>query len=125
VTDDILIGIEWVINRELASAPMDQAPFATMPVTRRAPYACLAAWTGGHDNPFWTKYDPSLVHFLDADLSKLRLDAHKYRALTKTSKETTESLLHELAGRCSGLPTCRLRAPIVHRRSGSKVAERT
>jgi len=75
---------------------MGLAPFATMPVTRRAPYVCLAAWPGGHDNPHWTRYDQDIVHFLDTDLTALQLTAPKYRSLTKASKAASEQLLVEL-----------------------------
>jgi hypothetical protein len=96
VTDDVLIGIHWQIRDGLSSSVMGLAPFATMPVTRRAPYVCLAAWPGGHDNPHWTRYEQDLVHFLDTDLAALQLTPAKYRSLTKASKEASELLLHEL-----------------------------
>jgi hypothetical protein len=96
VTDDVLIGIHWQIRDGLSSSVMGLAPFATMPVTRRAPYVGLAAWPGGHDNPHWTRYEQDLVHFLDTDLAALQLTPAKYRSLTKASKEASELLLHEL-----------------------------
>lgn len=96
VTDDVLIGMEWTIRPGLASSPMGLAPFATMPVTRRAPYVCIAAWPGGHENPHWTRYDERVVHFLDTDLSKLRLTTPKYRSLTSMSKDATRELLSEV-----------------------------
>ena len=40
---------------------MGLAPFGTMPVTRRAPYVCLATWPGGHDNPYLTRYERDIV----------------------------------------------------------------
>jgi hypothetical protein len=95
-TDDLLIGIQWQIREGLSSSVMGLAPFATMPVTRRAPYVCLAAWPGGHDNPYWTRYDQEVVHFLDTDLTALQLTPTKYRSLTRASKLASEELLHEL-----------------------------
>jgi hypothetical protein len=95
-TDDVLIGMEWTIRPGLASAPMGLAPFATMPVTRRAPYVCIAAWPGERENPHWTRYDEGVVHFLDTDLSKLRLTKPKYRSLTTASKDATRALLSEV-----------------------------
>jgi hypothetical protein len=95
-TDDVLIGMEWTIRPGLVSSPMGLAPFATMPVTRRAPYVCIAAWPGGHENPHWTRYDERVVHFLDTDLSKLRLTKPKYRSLTATSKDATHEILSEV-----------------------------
>jgi hypothetical protein len=96
VTDDVMVGMEWQIREELASSPMGFAPFGTMPVTRRAPYVCLAAWPGGHENPHWTKYEAGLVHFLDTDLSALKLSPAKYKSLTKASQDETKTLLSEL-----------------------------
>jgi hypothetical protein len=96
VTDDVMVGMEWQIRDGVASAPMGLAPFATMPVTRRAPYVCIAAWPGGHDNPHWTRYDQSVVHFLDTDLSALKLTKLKYKSLTNGSKAATAELLSEL-----------------------------
>ena len=66
-----------------------------MPVTRRAPYACIAAWPGEHDNPRWTKFEKDIVHFLDTDLTNLKLSEKKYRALTKASIDATKELLKE------------------------------
>lgn len=77
-TDDIMVGMEWRIRDGLASSPMGLAPFATMPVTRRAPYVCIAAWPGGHDNPNWTRFERGIVHFLDTDLTALKLTKAKY-----------------------------------------------
>ena len=36
-TNDVMVGMEWRIRDGIASSPMGLAPFATMPVTRRAP----------------------------------------------------------------------------------------
>ena len=96
LTDDVMVGMEWQIREGLASAPMGLAPFATMPVTRRAPYVCIAAWPGGHENPYWTRYDKGIVHFLDTDLSALKLTKAKYKSLTNVSKAATADLLSEL-----------------------------
>ncbi len=62
----------------------------------KAPYVCLAAWPGGHDNPHWTRYDQNIVHFLDTDLTALQLTTPKYRSLTKASKAASELLLTDL-----------------------------
>lgn len=75
---------------------MGFAPLATMPVTRRAPYICIAAWPGDHDNPQWKLYEDGIVHFRDTDLSRLRLTPAKYRSLTKASMAATKELLSEL-----------------------------
>ncbi len=96
VTDDVLVGIDWRVRDGLASSIMGLAPFATMPVTRRSPYVCLAGWPGEHDNPHWKKFDPGIVHFLDTDVSALELNAQKYRSLNKASIDATKELLSEL-----------------------------
>jgi hypothetical protein len=96
VTDEVLIGIEWAIRPGLTSLPMGLAPFATMPVTRRAPYVCIAAWPGEHENPHWTHYDERIVHLLDTELSKLQLTTPKYRSLTTASQDATHELLSQL-----------------------------
>jgi hypothetical protein len=96
VSDDVMVGIDWQIREGLVSSPMGFAPFGTMPVTRRAPYVCIAAWPGEHENPNWTRYEEQVVHFLDTDLSALKLTKAKYRSLTKASNDATNTLLSEL-----------------------------
>jgi hypothetical protein len=96
-TDDVMVGMTRQIREGLASSPMGLAPFGTMPVTRRAPYVCIAAWAGGHDNSHWRRYEEGIVHFLDTDLSALGLSKAKYKSLTNISKSTTEGLLSETA----------------------------
>lgn len=87
-----MIGVEWQIGNGCVTSVMGLAPFATMPVTRRAPYVCLAAWPGGHDNPHWTRHLEGIVHFLDTDLTALQLTTAKYRSLAKASTSTSEGL---------------------------------
>ena len=57
VTDDVMVGIEWRIRDGLSSSAMGLAALGTMPVTRRAPYICIAAWPGEHANPHWTRHE--------------------------------------------------------------------
>lgn len=97
MTDDILVGIEWTIRDGLSSSIMGLAPFATMPVTRRGPYVCIAGWPGGHDNPHWKRYDEGIVHFLDTSVSGLRLTPAKYRSLNRASIDATKELLADPA----------------------------
>ena len=92
-TDDVLVGIEWetaIVG--LHSSPMGFAALGTMPITRRAPYTCIAAWTGGHENKHRKKIDP-VVHFLDSELGQYRLSADRYRALRLNSERDTSDLL--------------------------------
>ena len=86
-TDDVLLGIEWeTATTGLYSSPMGFASLGTMPVTRRAPYTCLAAWTGGHENKHRKKIEP-VVHFLDSDLSQYRVSAERYKQLAPQQRE--------------------------------------
>lgn len=94
-TDDVFVGVDWRVRENLVSSVMGFAPLASMPVTRRAPYVCIAAWPGEHDNPHWTKFEKGIVHFLDTDLTRLELTKAKYQALTKSSVEATTELLRE------------------------------
>ncbi len=94
-TDDVFVGVDWRVREGLVSSVMGFAPLASMPVTRRAPYLCVAAWPGEHDNPHWTKFERGIVHFLDTDLGGLELTKAKYQALTKASVDATKELLKE------------------------------
>jgi hypothetical protein len=94
-TEDVFVGVDWKVRDGLVSSVMGFGPFATMPVTRRAPYVCVAAWPGEHDNPNWTRFEKDVVHFLDTDLSGLKLTKPKYQALTKSSIAATKDLLSD------------------------------
>jgi len=92
-TDDVLVGIEWeTADAGVRSSPMGFASLGTMPVTRRAPYTCIAAWTGGHENKHRKKIDP-VVHFLDTDLGQYRLSPDRYKELRLKSERDTSDLL--------------------------------
>ena len=92
-TDDVLVGIEWeTADAGVRSSPMGFASLGTMPVTRRAPYTCIAAWTGGHENKHRKKIDP-VVHFLDTDLGQYRLNPDRYKELRLKSERDTSDLL--------------------------------
>lgn len=97
-TDDVFVGLEWkTAAPDLWSSPMGLAPFGTMPATRRAPYTCIAAWTGPRMNTFRKGVDKT-VHFLDADLSRYGLNADKYKTHRKASvKATTDFLVGDSA----------------------------
>jgi hypothetical protein len=66
-----LVGLEWTTASGDISDTMGFAPFATMPVPRRAPYVAIATWPGGRANPFRGQGStpagrPGEVSFLDA-----------------------------------------------------------
>src|SRR5262245_9991109 len=71
---------------------MGFASLGTMPATRRAPYTCIAAWKGGHENKHRKKTDP-VVHFLDTDLSQYKFNSERYRELRLKSEKETSALL--------------------------------
>lgn len=50
---------------------------ATRLRSAQAPYVCIAAWPGSHDNPHWPRFEHGIVHFLDTDLSALKLTKPK------------------------------------------------
>jgi hypothetical protein len=94
-TDDVFVSIEWLTSApDKWSSPMGLAPFGTMPATRRAPYTCVAAWTGGHANKFRKRVEP-VVHFLDVDLSAYRMSAERYNERRKSSVEATSAILFD------------------------------
>jgi hypothetical protein len=94
ITEDVLVGIEWqTAEPALRSSPMGLGPFGTMPVTRRAPYTCIAAWPGGRANKHSQRLRDPTVHFLDVDLSGYRIN---YKARwDNTVRETSEILLDD------------------------------
>jgi hypothetical protein len=51
-TGGVLVGLEWTTAAGDISDTMGFAPFASMPVPRRAPYVAIATWPGGRSNPF-------------------------------------------------------------------------
>jgi hypothetical protein len=72
----------------------------TMPATRRAPYTCIAAWTGGHENKHRKKTE-AVVHFLDTDLDRYRLSSEKYKELRIESEKDTSALLSNQSDKAS------------------------
>jgi len=67
----VLVGVEWITGSGDVTETMGFAPFAMMPVPRRAPYVAIATWPGGRSNPFRGTGStppgrPGVVSFLDA-----------------------------------------------------------
>lgn len=94
-TEDTLVGLRWRTPSGLSSSPMGLAPLSTMPVTRRAPHACIAAWPGDHENPYWTKYETDRVDFLDTRLDASKLPRPKYRERWQKSVAGTTMMLSD------------------------------
>lgn len=94
VTDDVLVGIRWRTVSGLISQPMGFGPFSTMPVTRRAPYICLATWPGEHENPHRKKFEPQMIDFLDSALPEV-LTSEEYKGNWNSSTKRTAELLSE------------------------------
>lgn len=83
----IRIGLEWTTRTGEVSDTMGFAPFASMPVTRRAPYVAIATWPGGHANEFrgQAPTPPGIsgqVSFLDAAHGMDRAEYEKHYAET-------------------------------------------
>lgn len=95
-TSDLLVGLRWTTRDGTTSMPMGFGPFPTMPVTRRAPYVCIATWPGGHANPFSHRRKPMIgaVDFLDCALPH-DLDRDEFDRLWDGSVERTGELLAE------------------------------
>lgn len=51
-TGGTLLGLEWTTRNGDVSEAMGFAPFASMPVPRRAPYVAIATWPGSRSNAF-------------------------------------------------------------------------
>lgn len=49
--DDELVGLWWHTPMGMRTSVMGFAPLGSMPVTRRAPFVAIAAWTGPKRNP--------------------------------------------------------------------------
>jgi hypothetical protein len=94
VTEDVLVGVRWTTRAGLVSQPMGFGPFPTMPVTRRAPYICLATWPGGHENPHRRRFEPHMIDFLDSALRE-PLTSDEYKRVWNSSTERTTELLSE------------------------------
>ncbi|HEX8697870.1 MAG TPA: hypothetical protein VF815_03445 [Myxococcaceae bacterium] len=65
---DELVGLGWRTPAGLLTSVMGFAPLGSMPVTRRAPFVAIAAWTGPKLNPYKTrkmKDRPEEVGFVD------------------------------------------------------------
>lgn len=84
----VYLGLDWITAAGDVSDTMGFAPFASMPVPRRAPYVAIGAWPGGRANPHrdsppTPRPRAGKVSFLDAGH---HLDADRYgRAWVATS----------------------------------------
>jgi hypothetical protein len=101
-TDDVFIGLEWRTSQGLISSPMGLAPLGTMPATRRAPYTCIAAWSGGRENKFRKKTDP-VVHLLDTNLDRWPggLAPDTYKTLRINSENLASQILEPFGDKAS------------------------
>lgn len=91
----ILVGLEWTTRSRDISETMGFAPFATMPVPRRAPYVAIATWPGGRSNPFRGQGStppgrPGVVSFLDASHG---FDHQQYEASWDETTSSVASLM--------------------------------
>jgi hypothetical protein len=91
----VLVGLEWTTASGDVSETMGFAPFASMPVPRRAPYVAIATWPGGRSNPFRGRGAtppgrPGEVSFLDAPHG---FDEEQYEALWAATTAKVASLM--------------------------------
>jgi hypothetical protein len=94
-TGGILVGLEWRTRAGDLSEAMGFAPFATMPVPRRAPYVAIATWPAGRSNPFRGQGStppgrPGEVSFLDASHG---FDAEQYEAMWSETTSRVGALM--------------------------------
>ena len=88
----LLVGMRWTTSEALHSLAMGFAPFGTMPVTRRAPYAAFGLWPGGIANDFHPERKPTSKIVTFADMPhEMPKDAHDEN--WRKSKEWTRELL--------------------------------
>lgn len=91
----VLVGLEWTTASGDLSEIMGFAPFASMPVPRRAPYVAIATWPGGRSNPFRGRGAtppgrPGVVSFLDAAHG---FDEQQYEALWADTSANVASIM--------------------------------
>ena len=107
-TGGILIGLEWRTRAGDISEAMGFAPFATMPVSRRAPYVAIATWPAGRSNPLRGQGStppgrPGEVSFLDA--------SHGFEV------EQYEAMWSETTARVASVMSAPLDDPRLYRRA--------
>lgn len=103
-TGGTLVGLEWTTSNGDVSETMGFAPFATMPVPRRAPYVAIATWPAGRSNPFrGTEPTPAAVEgrvsFIDSAHDFLEED---YRRLWSETEANVQAIM-PLPPDCPGL----------------------
>jgi hypothetical protein len=103
--DEELVGLWWRTPAGLRTSVMGFAPLGSMPVTRRAPFVAIAAWTGPKLNPQKSKMmkkpdPPDEVGFVD--MPPLQPDKHDDMwEITRTKVRELKALPQEGAA----LPT--------------------
>jgi len=89
------IRLTWTTRESRSTNAMGFAPLGYMPVTRRAPYVAVAAWTGGHSNPIRSQKSEHEVTMGDAPPG---MERAKYKeTLKKTRKRTGELIVDDVA----------------------------
>ena len=97
------VALTWKAPCGKLSRVMGLAPIGTMPVTRRAPYVALAAWTGDHANPWNRPQTPRNVVMFSDMPHGLTEEVHRHW------KEESTSLTEQLVTQTGdGLPGYKL-----------------
>jgi hypothetical protein len=87
---EVGLRLTWTTREQRTTNAMGFAPLGYMPVTRRAPYVALAAWTGGHSNPIRTQKNEQEVTMGDAPP---RMERPKYKVTLQETREHTARLI--------------------------------
>jgi hypothetical protein len=97
------VAVEWTTSEKLIDDTMGFAPLLSMPVPRRSPYAAIALWPGGQQNPLrgirpTPPTTPGRVSFLDVPHG---LDEETNARMWKTTEEKVAELMTLPADRSS------------------------
>lgn len=91
-----LVGLHFTTKHGDASSVMGFAPLGCMPVTRRAPYVALAAWSGAKLNAF-KKSPTGKVGFIDGPVVSTD-GGHFSEAAQQTTWDNTMNRVRTLLG---------------------------
>lgn len=87
---EVGIRMTWTTQQDLTTNAMGFGPLAYMPVTRRAPYFALAAWTAGHSNNVRSKKSETELTMGDAPP---KMGATAYKTTLRKTRAATAALM--------------------------------
>lgn len=88
--DEVGLRLTWTTREKRTTNAMGFAPLGYMPVTRRAPYVAVAAWTGGHSNSIRSTKSEGEVTMGDAPP---KMERAKYKVTLQKTREQTGRLI--------------------------------